>query len=97
MLVKAQRLNGAMIDASDWCAKGPGFNTRPCHLHVHHFILLFLMVNLVHFHKSFVFEYVFDISKPTIDEWMVWAVGVYLLYSALCIRLYVEALQWCGG
>ena len=89
MHVQAHRLSCAMVNASDWRAKGPGFNTRPCHLH--HFIVLFLIVKSVQFHKSFVFEYVFTISKLTIDEWMVWAIGVYLVYSALCIWLYVEA------
>ena len=88
MHVEAQRLSGAMVNASDWRAKGPGFKTRLCHLH--HFIVLFLLVKFVQFHKSFVFKYVFTISKLTIDEWMVWAVGVYFLYSSLCIWLYVE-------
>ena len=83
MHFEAQRHSGAMVNASDCRAKGPGFNTRPCHLH--HYIVLLLMIKSVQFHKSFVFKYVFTISKLTKDEWMVLAVGVYVLYSALCI------------
>ena len=67
---KTQRLSGVVVKASDWRARGPGFNTLRCHLY--DIIVLFLMV------KSYIYVvsiYVLTIVILTIDEWLMWAVG----------------------
>ena len=69
---KTQRLSGVVVKASDWRARGPGFNTLRCHLY--DIIVLFLMV------KSNIYIYVVSIDAFTvviliIGEWLVWAVG----------------------
>ena len=61
MHVEAYRLSGAVVNASNWGATGPGFDTHRGH--ILHIIILSLYLKLVQIHKSFVSRYVFTIFK----------------------------------
>ena len=81
MHIETQRLSGAMVNALDHLARVQYLSMSPIYL-----IILFIMMKSVQLQKCFAFYYFSTIFKVTIDDWLVWAVGVYSSPTVIIAR-----------